>query len=206
MAEPEARPLRPRWELAPLEGVGPLRFGMSADEVAAVLPDALVLSRFQADPSFRDVVGIQLGFWSGEPAVHVYFTSGRLYCIAADAAFGPHVWFGGQDWTGGDPGALEKTLPGFDAATGLGVRYGPRGNPGVNELGLVLRVQEVGDRVLTRPVMVGREWAENCVDDWEGPIPECEWVGRQWGRWMDSVYFPPPGYTPPWAGVWRPPF
>lgn len=205
VSEAAARPRPPRWVLAPLEGVGPLRFGMSVDEVAAVLPDALVLSQFKADP-FCDDVGVQLGFRPGEPAVHAYFTRGRLYCVAADAGFGPRVWFNGLEWTGGDPESLEQALPGFDADTCHVVSYGPRGNPGVNKLGLVLRVQEVRNQVLTRPVMVGREWADRCADDWEGRIPECEWVGRQWRNWMDSFYFPPPGYTPPWAKVWHPPF
>jgi hypothetical protein len=82
--------------------------------------------------------------------------------------------------------------------------YGPRGNPGVNELGLVVRVQEVASGVVTRPVMVGRTWADRCTDDWEGAIPECEWVGRLWPHPGGTASWPPPGHKTHWAG-WQPP-
>lgn len=49
-------PTRLEWELMPLEGVGPLCFGMRITEVAAVLlPGMAELRRFQADP-FRDTL------------------------------------------------------------------------------------------------------------------------------------------------------
>lgn len=44
---PTVEPSRPVWLLQPLDNVGPLRFGMSADEVVAALPGARELSRFQ---------------------------------------------------------------------------------------------------------------------------------------------------------------
>ncbi|MER5961452.1 hypothetical protein [Streptomyces sp. NPDC002057] len=68
-----------------------------------------------------------------------------------------------------------------------------------------MRLQECDDNVVTRPVMVGRAWADRCTDDWEGAIPECEWVGRQWAHSGHSEYWPPPGYAPHWRG-WQPPF
>jgi hypothetical protein len=83
--------------------------------------------------------------------------------------------------------------------------------PGIDELGLVLRVQKTADGVLTRPVLVGRGWADRCTDDWEGSIPECEFIGAVW-QWpyarfpeMEKVW-PEAGDTPTWAHIWSPPF
>ncbi|WP_329316645.1 hypothetical protein [Streptomyces sp. NBC_01278] len=55
------RPARVDWELMPLNGVGPLCFGMPITEVAAVLPGMAELRRFQADPSFREILGVEFG-------------------------------------------------------------------------------------------------------------------------------------------------
>jgi hypothetical protein len=90
-----------------------------------------------------------------------------------------------------------------------GVCSGPRGNLGINELGLVLRVQDTAEGVLTRPVLVGRDWADRCTDDWEGAIPECEFIGPVWPDPRDPArehVWPPAEYTPAWAGMWSPPF
>ena len=94
--------LRPVWDFAPLEGVGPLRFGISVDEAASALPEAVELRRFQAEPFSPQVVGVQLAFRPGEPAVYEYFDgSGRLFCVAVDAVFGPHVTLDGVELVGG---------------------------------------------------------------------------------------------------------
>ncbi len=155
----------------PLESVGPLRFGMTMAEVVAAVPSAVELRRFVADP-FADVVGIQFGF----PALYAYFDrSGQLFCVAADAVSGPQLVLDGMALTGGNPSELEQWL--FDRG---GLRYGPRANPGIDSLGLVMRVQLTAGGLQTRPVLVGRNWADRCTDDWEGAIPECEWVGHLW--------------------------
>ncbi|MFE2543495.1 hypothetical protein [Actinacidiphila glaucinigra] len=157
--------------------VGLLRFGMSMDEAAMALPEALELRRFQAEPYFAEVVGIQLGLSPADPTVYEYFDgAGRLFCVAIDAVRGPQVTLDGMKLVGGDPATLEDWLLDLPALMG-GVSYGPRGNPGINDLGLVLRVQDSAKGPLTRPALVGRDWADRCTDDHEGAIPECEWVG-----------------------------
>ena len=50
------------------ESVGPLRFGMLGDDVEAALPGAAVLHRFQADPQFPEISGVQPGFRAAAPA------------------------------------------------------------------------------------------------------------------------------------------
>jgi hypothetical protein len=197
-------PARLEWELMPLEGVGPLSFGMRITEVAAVLPGMAELRRFQADP-FRDTQGVEFGMGRAEPAVYAYFVDGRLFCVAVDPVHGPQVTLWGRELAACVPTNLERFLLHAHWCEVLDVSYGPRGNPGVNGLGLVVRVQEAAGGAVTRPVMVGRTWADRCTDDWEGAIPECEWVGRQWPRPRGTQTWPPPGHKPRW-GAWRPPF
>ncbi|MEV6393420.1 hypothetical protein AB0M39_01290 [Streptomyces sp. NPDC051907] len=199
------RPARVDWELMPLEGVGPLCFGMPIAEVAAVLPGMAELRRFQADPSFREILGVEFGTGPAEPAVYAYFADGLLFCVAVDAVHGPQMTLWGRALTACVPADLERFLLHAHDCGVLDVRYGPRGNPGANGLGLVVRVQEAAGNVVTRPVMVGRAWADRCTDDWEGAIPECEWVGRQWMYPGHSEHWPPPGYAPNWHD-WQPPF
>ncbi|MFI6107473.1 hypothetical protein [Streptomyces sp. NPDC051310] len=167
------------WELLPLEGVGPLFFGMRSTEAAAVLPDMIELRRFRADP-FAETLGVEFGMGRAMPAVYSYFVDDRLFCFAVDAVHGPQVTLWGRELTACPPADLERFLLHAHCCEVLDVSYGPRGNPGSNELGLVVRLQEVAGGVVTRPVMVGRAWADRCTDDWEGAIPECEWVGRLW--------------------------
>lgn len=69
-AAPERRSARqgqPAWALTPLEGVGPLHFGMHPDVAAEALPEARVLNRFRANPVPPEVLGIQFGFRPNEP-------------------------------------------------------------------------------------------------------------------------------------------
>lgn len=198
------------WTLTPLEGVGPLRFGMTVDKAATALSEASELRRFQADPFRPEVVGVQLGLSPAEPTVYEYFdASGRLFCVATDALRGPQVTLDAVELASGNPAELENWL--FDLPDSMGgVSYGPRGNPGINDLGLVLRVQNTARGLVTRPVLVGRDWADRCVDDWEGAIPECEWVGHMWPHpsfpgvrvWPSNEV----GYKAAWAGRWSPPF
>ncbi|MEU0990662.1 hypothetical protein [Streptomyces sp. NPDC005953] len=207
-AEPQGaaqKPERVEWELMPLDGVGPLCFGMRIPEVAAVLPGMTELRRFQADPWGPEPLGVEFGTGVGEPAVYGYFIAGKLFCVAVDAAHGPQVALWGRELTARVPVELERFLLHASDCGVLGVSYGPRGNPGAAGIGLVLRVQEVAGSVVTRPVMVGRGWEERCTDDWEGPIPQCEWVGRQWPYPGHPDHWPPLGSAPQWSD-WQPPF
>lgn len=205
--EPGAEPGRVVWVLTPLVSVGPLVFGMSADEAGAALPVARELGRFQAEPRSPEISGIQFGLQSAAPAVFAYFDgTGRLFCVAADAARGPQVMLDGLELTGGVPADLEQAMLNSLRSLGRDVSYGPRGNPGINGLGLVLRVQGTEIGALTRPVLVGREWADRCTDDWEGRIPESEWIGLQWPYPGYPAIWPPPGHEPNWPPGWHPPF
>jgi hypothetical protein len=156
-----------------LEAVGPLCFGMNTAEAAAALPDMIELRRFQADPSFREILGLEFGAAPSEPAVYAYFIDSLLFCVAVEAVRGPQVTLWGRELAGCVPADLERFFLHAHDCGVINVSYGPRGNPGANGLGLVVRVQEVASGVATRPVMVGQAWADRCTDDWEGAIPEC---------------------------------
>ncbi|MFB7288929.1 hypothetical protein [Actinacidiphila glaucinigra] len=198
--------VRSVWLVEPLEGVGPLRFGMLTSEVRAALPTAFELSSFQADPHYPWICGLQFGFSPATPAVYAYFDSdGLLYCVTIDAAHGPQVTLHGLELTGHDPDALEEQLLELPWSADH-VSYGPRGNPGINALGLVMRAQETDRGLRTRPVLVARGWADRCVDDYEGPIPECEWLGREWPQLGRSEHLCGVGDEPTWPHGWRPPF
>lgn len=127
--------------------------------------------------------------------------------MAVDAVHGPQVTLGGVALAGGNPAELEQWL--FDLPDSMGgVCFGPRANPGINDLGLVLRVQDTPIGLATRPVLVGRDWAYRCADDAEGAIPESEWVGRVWPHpsFSEVRFWPPADDPPAWAGRWSPPF
>ncbi|GGR50796.1 hypothetical protein [Streptomyces griseomycini] len=162
------------------------------------------LRRFRADP-FRKTRGVEFGTRRAESAVYAYFVDGWLFCVAADAVHGPQVTLWGRKLTACVPADLGRFLSHAHGCEVLDVSYGPRGNPGVDGLGLVVRVQEVAGGVVTRPVMVGRTWADRCTDDWEGAIPEREREGRLWLHPGETGSWPPPGHKPRW-GDWQPPF
>jgi hypothetical protein len=90
------------------------------DEAAVALPKASELRRFQAEPYFPEIVGVQLGLSPTGPSVYEYFDGdGRLFCIAIDAVRGPQVTLDGVELVGGSPAELEEWL------FGLPTRWAP---------------------------------------------------------------------------------
>lgn len=65
-------------------------------------------------------------------------------CSASvDAVRGLQVTLWGRELTACAPADVERFLLHADRCRVLDLSYGPRGNPGVNGLGLVVRVQDV---------------------------------------------------------------
>jgi len=54
--------------------------------------------------------------------------------------------------------------------------YSQHGDPGSDELGLVLRTQRAGDVLLTHPVLAAREWADRVSDAAAGSVLPTEWL------------------------------
>ena len=166
---------RLQWDFAPLVGVGPLRFGMSHDEVIAAL---------DADPPSTGPCGwggrlawFRLPTSYGDALTTYYGESGRLSCIAVDALHGPQVTMDGLRLVGRVPSELVDLFIDHMRSRGLpeAVRCSQYGDLGADELGLVLRAQRAGDILLTRPVFVAPEWADRVCDASEGYVPDEEW-------------------------------
>ncbi|MDT0546543.1 MULTISPECIES: hypothetical protein [Streptomyces] len=163
---------RSQWNFTPFVGVGPLRFGMDHDEVVAALG---------VDHASVSVPGRWATFHlptSRGAALTAYYADGRrLHGIAVDALHGPQVTMDGLQLVGQVPSKLAVLFVDYVVSQGLreDVTWSQEGDPGADELGLVLRAQRAGDILLTRPVFVAREWANRASDNWEGPIPQEEW-------------------------------
>ncbi|MCW3844738.1 hypothetical protein ONA70_32135 [Micromonospora yasonensis] len=166
---------RVRWDAEPLVRVGPLRFGMSSEQVIGVLgtiPDRREV--LPDDPAPLIQVGLCLVFT--QPAVTAYFDeSDRLCCIAVDGTRGPQVTLGGSDLVGQIPSDLEDRFVHFLVGSVGYFYYTLQGDPASDELGLVLRTQRSGDILVTRPFFSSRAWAERHHDTYDGPVPAVEW-------------------------------
>lgn len=172
---------RLQWSFVPLEGVGPLKFGMTHVQASAAVSGALHLTSWQG----RDGEELWADYWlDGSsvdgPAVTVYFDrSHRLAGIALNALRGPQVSLDGIALVGQVPSCLEDHFADHLGERKNELRYSQCADPCLTYLGLVLRVQRAGDRVLSRPVFVAAEWAETCWDT-TGSIPQREWKTFEW--------------------------
>ncbi|MEV5172158.1 hypothetical protein AB0L10_13960 [Streptomyces flaveolus] len=161
-----------QWDFMPFVSVGPLRFGMSHDEVVAALgvEYASVLV-----PGHSAV--FHLPNSGGQALTTYYADAGRLHGVAIDALHGPQVTMGELRLVGRVPSELADQFRDYVLSQGLrnDVYFSQEGDPGADELGLQLRAQRAGDILLSRPVFVARAWAERVGDTSEGHIPQEEW-------------------------------
>ena len=149
---------RVQWSFSPLVGVGPLRFGMTAEDVAAALGAA------------PGVTGQGYGCFTSA-GVTAYYGRQCLEGVAVDALKGPQVTMDGTALVAQVPSVMEGWLLDYTEARGADLRYTHAADPGSADLGLVLRVQRAGDVVLSRPLFLVREWV---VNSWDC-IPAEEW-------------------------------
>ncbi|MFF9428385.1 hypothetical protein [Streptomyces sp. NPDC014746] len=158
---------REQWTWTPLEGVGPLRFGQTVEEVAAALHEPI---------SGRNPIEQWVPFSSLGVDTYYHSEDWTLAAVAIDACHGPQISFGEVRLVGRLPSELTPWLEaGADTHEGR-LRFGLNGEAGLPGLGLVMRCQQNGDFTRTRPVMVAPEWADMSVDSWEGPLPSREWL------------------------------
>ncbi|MEU4213235.1 hypothetical protein AB0F13_25160 [Streptomyces sp. NPDC026206] len=156
---------RARWEVTPYVNVGPLFFGMSHEQVISALP--------VGDPtdSGYPAPGEFASFYDAGVTVY-YGTGGNLAGVAISPFLGPHVFLGDFRLTHRLPseivGWMETGSPGS-------FRLNQRCEPYFEEIGLLIRGQQGGDFLRSRPVFIGTEWADRFGDLQEGPIPAREW-------------------------------
>lgn len=158
---------RDEWSYAPAVGVGPLRFGMTVDEVveaAEMLGPTKVSACARRAATFSLTWKVEVhrrGVAPSLPAVTAYVSQATgLFCVAADAAHGPQVGHDGIPLVGRDLSELEGDAIAHAEAVDRHFRYTPEGYAGPDDPGVVMRGQLVGQVVRSRPLfMVTRDGA-----------------------------------------------
>ncbi|MEW1910942.1 hypothetical protein AB0442_21220 [Kitasatospora sp. NPDC085895] len=175
---------RDEWSYAPAVGVGPLRFGMTVDDVVEA---AAALGRTEVGECARDhalfsptwkVDVHRRGVAPSPPAVTAYVSRAvGLFCIAADAVNGPQVAHNGIPLVGRDFAGLEHDTTAYAEAMDVYVRYTPEGYAGPDDPGVLLRGQPVGQVLRSRPLfLVTRDGANT---EWDSmPSEEYRFNGR----------------------------
>jgi hypothetical protein len=152
-----------------LEQVGPLRFGMTHDEVV----DAMGGTNHR---ELRHRGGACHLEFAGD-GVNAYFdVEAGLACVAVDAFNGPQAFAPGSFALVGRPPSQVKPwftgqLEDFDTNWIVNEYM----DADIEELGLIIRTQHGGDINLTRPLFVARAWVDMFMHTDEGRIPDMEW-------------------------------
>ncbi|MFF7240041.1 hypothetical protein [Streptomyces collinus] len=175
---------RDAWCYSPAVGVGPLRFGMTVDEVveaAEMLGQAKVSDCARGHAIFTPTWKVEVhrrGVAPSSPAVTAYVSQAvGLFCIAADAMHGPQIAYDGLRLVGEDLSELESDAIAYAEARNVHVRYTPEGYAGPDDAGVVIRGQLVGQLLRSRPLfMVTRDGANT---EWDSmPSEECRMNGQ----------------------------
>ncbi|MBG0568706.1 hypothetical protein [Actinoplanes aureus] len=166
---------RQQWTLEPLVAVGPLRFGMSPEEVAdaMVAVTAEVERRQHCWPANSNVSTVVEGVYRTF-GLHLYYRDEGLAGVVVDALCGPQVSVAGTTLVGRVPSVLEQWL--VDRAETrppeTELVYVSAGVPASESLGVTINVQREGDRLLTRPVFYPAE----ALDDLTHWLPRGAWA------------------------------
>ncbi|MFI8185886.1 hypothetical protein ACIF70_35975 [Actinacidiphila glaucinigra] len=170
---------RDEWSYARAVDVGLFRFGMTVGEVVEA---AEAFGQTKVSDCARDH-GVFSPTWKVDvhrrgaapspPAVTAYVSRAvGLFCIGADAVYGPQVTYDGIPLVGRDLPELESDAIAYAEAKDVHVRYTPEGYAGPDVPGVVLRGQPVGPVLRSRPLfMVTRDGANT---EWDS-IPSEEY-------------------------------
>ncbi|WP_052443012.1 hypothetical protein [Streptacidiphilus neutrinimicus] len=158
---------RDEWSYSPAAGVGPLRFGMTVDEVveaAETLGQSSISDCPPGPAIFSPTWKIEVhrrGRAPSAPAVTAYVSQAAgLFCVAADAVHGPQVAYAGFALVGRHLSELERDAIAYAESVDGHVRYTPEGYAGPDDSGVVMRGQRFGQALLSRPLfMVTRDGA-----------------------------------------------
>ncbi|MGA5178396.1 hypothetical protein ACPCBF_01280 [Streptomyces pseudogriseolus] len=157
---------RARWEWTPLEGVGPLRFGMTVDEVIAALGDEEPAARRGSFPhyAFR-----RYGQWNLEEdrfdgaglTAHYRLRDGgpRLGAVTVHGRTGPQVVHDGMKLIGQKVTALDADLIERAERGDMGLVIGCSGDLGIHGCNMYVRSARAGDGMVSE--------ARFCDADWE---------------------------------------
>ncbi|MGW3983522.1 hypothetical protein FNV62_01000 [Streptomyces sp. RLB3-17] len=165
---------RQQWSLDPFVAVGPLRFGVSPDEVSMALSSITTESqRHTLHQPALDAVSMVVEGSYPKFGLKLYYREERLAAVVVDALHGPQVVADDMPLVGRVPSTLEQWM--IDRAEGREphgeLTYLDAGVPGSEALGVVIDVQRAGDHLLTRPVFVPLE----AMDDLSHWLPREAW-------------------------------
>ncbi|MFH8984052.1 peroxidase [Streptomyces varsoviensis] len=155
---------RARWEATPHVNVGPLHFGMSHSQVVSAMS--------VGDPtrSGYPVPGEFASFY--DAGVTVYYGEGGLTGVAISPFRGPRIFLGDFQLSHRLPSEIARWM---EAGAAGPYRVNQRCEPYFEETGLLIRGQQGGDFLRSRPVFVGCEWPDRFGDLQDGSIPAREW-------------------------------
>ncbi|MEV7395085.1 hypothetical protein [Streptomyces sp. NPDC091215] len=121
----------------------PLRFGTSETEVAEALQ--VSWSHRRGGPYAQEDLA---------DGVKVFYGQGKPACVAMDAVTGPQVFLAGFALAGRDPEKACQYLLDHAAEHGNWSAYTLDESLAPTDQGLLLRVQQIGDVLLSRPFLV----------------------------------------------------
>ncbi|MFB7290584.1 hypothetical protein [Actinacidiphila glaucinigra] len=157
---------RPRWDCTPLESVGPLRFGMLPQQVAAALDGE--------EPAVRQ--GHYPYFWRNEPgqwyleeerfhragvSAHYWYAEGipTLGAVTVHGRTGPQVAFAGIELIGRTLSTVDAALTDYIEEQQIHLLIGCAGDLGPDGSNMYVRAARAGDAVVSE--------ARFCAEDWE---------------------------------------
>lgn len=157
---------RPSWDCTPLEGVGPLLFGMRPQQVAAALNNEVPATRqghypwpvYKEPGQWRltgeryDKAGVTAHYWyqEGVPALGAVTVHGRT---------GPQVTFAGIRLIGRAVSTVEAALMRYTEDRDMGLVIGCGGDLGLAGFNMYVRATRAEDAVVSE--------ARFCAEGWE---------------------------------------
>ena len=141
---------RLQWAWMPLEGLGPLRFGISRDEVIDTLSATRVSTGEDQEHRWADFDSL------GVRTYYDRYEDKGLRAVISDGLRGPQVRYNGTAFTGRPPSELNRWIE--EIADVHECYTSAHGEPYFPSLGLVLRSTSNGDHNLSRPVFTDQAW------------------------------------------------
>ncbi|MFJ8443575.1 hypothetical protein [Kitasatospora griseola] len=141
-----------RWAVDPLVGVGPLRFGMAADEVQEAIgapgPVGAVDEMRAPWWKFHDAAGVSV----------IYDLGFRLVGVAVDAISGPQLHFAGIPLVGRPLTEVEADLTRRADERDLGLLYDSEDEFGPQDAHLYVLPVQAGDRTISGVRLFEPDW------------------------------------------------
>ncbi|MEU6244076.1 hypothetical protein [Streptomyces sp. NPDC047024] len=160
---------RVRWVLDPLSGVGPLRFGMSPDEVSAALGGAV------AHSSYNLGGGIGWGSYLLIGVTAIHGEDSGLVGVRIHASHGPQVALRGVELIARRPSEVRAALHQLALHEGVALGVNWSGDPETVAWGLSMRTMQYKDSVVTDALLVSPELA---ADPYRSE-PIVQWCGAR---------------------------